>query len=473
MATTLQNSQEVEPGQSSSEWVVEERNGYRYPPGLKLNLPFYLVRRFFKPGNPIRLFEHLVTTYGRVSHYRIGRSHIVFINDPTLIWEILINQPQNFIKERTQRRMKILLGAGLITSEGEIHRRQRRIAAPAFHRQRIQSYGEVMVERAAAMRGEWRPDREIDVAAEMMRLTLQVVARTFFNTDVTQDVQTINDEVNVIMDLYNFLIALPAAEAYLHWPIPGLVRFRKARQRLDAVVHRMIAEHRADGVDRGDLLSMLIASRDDEGDHSQMSDEQLRDEVLTIFLAGYETVSNALTWTWFLLGQNPVAEAQMHAEIDMVLGGKLPTLDDLPRLKYTEMIFAESMRLYPPAWAMGRQAMVDIEIGPYKLPAGSYLFFSQYIMQRSAEQFPNPLRFDPERFAPEAKAKRPKFAYFPFGGGSRQCIGEAFAWMEGILLLATIAQRWRLRLVPGQQIGLAPKITLRPDGPIRMVPEER
>jgi cytochrome P450 len=454
-------------------FIVEERDGYRYPPGLKLNLPLYLSRRFFKPGNPILLFEHLVATYGPVSHYKIGPSHIIFINDPGLISEVLINQPQNFIKERTQRRMKILLGEGLITSDGEVHRRQRRIAAPAFHRQRIQNYGAIMVGRAAAMREEWQPGQRIDIAAEMMRLTLQVVARTLFNTDVTKDVQAINDEVNVIMGLYNFLVALPRAEAMLHLPIPGLMRFRKARRRLDAVVHRMIEQHRADGVDRGDLLSMLMASRDEEGDHTKMSDDQLRDEVLTIFLAGYETVANALTWTWMLLGQNPEAEARMHAEIDAVLTGRAPTLDDRPRLKYTEMVFAESMRLYPPAWAMGRQATREIEIGPYKLPAGSYLFFSQYIMQRSEEQFPDPLRFDPERFTIEAKAARPKFAYFPFGGGNRQCIGEAFAWMEGILLLATIAQSWKLRLIPGQKIGVAPKITLRPDGPIWVVPERR
>jgi cytochrome P450 len=469
MATTTSTREE------KTDWIVEERGGYRYPPGLKLNLPFYLARRFFKPGNPILLFEHLVATYGRVSHYKIGPSHIVFVNDPGLIWEILINQPQNFIKERTQRRMKILLGEGLITSDGEVHKRQRRIAAPAFHRQRIQNYGTMMVDRATAMGEEWQAGREIDIAAEMMRLTLQVVARTLFNTDVTSDVQAINDEVNVIMDLYNFLIALPKAEAMLHLPIPGLMRFRKARRRLDAVVHRMIEQHRQDGIDRGDLLSMLIASRDEEGDPgaARMSDEQLRDEVLTIFLAGYETVANALAWTWLLLGQNPEAEARMHAEIDAVLAGRPPTLDDLPRLRYTEMVFAESMRLYPPAWAMGRQATREIEVGPYKLPKGTFLFFSQYIMQRSAEQFPDPLRFDPERFTPEAKAGRPKFAYFPFGGGNRQCIGEAFAWMEGILLLATLAQRWRLRLVPGQEIGLAPKITLRPAGAIRVVPELR
>ncbi len=208
-----------------------------------------------------------MATYGPVSHYKIGPSHIIFINDPDLIWEVLINQPQNFIKERTQRRMKILLGEGLITSDGEIHKRQRRIAAPAFHRQRIQNYGAMMVDRACCdSRGVAARASEIDIAAEMMRLTLQVVARTLFNTDVTSDVQAINDEVNVIMDLYNFLIALPRAEAMLHLPIPGLMRFRKARKRLDAVVHRMIEQHRADGVDRGDLLSMLIASRDEEGD---------------------------------------------------------------------------------------------------------------------------------------------------------------------------------------------------------------
>src|SRR5271168_1259297 len=281
MATTWQTRDEQEHDERNApEWIVEERGGYRYPPGLKLNLPFYLVRRFFKPGNPIRLFEHLVATYGRISHYKIGPSHIVFINDPDLIWEILINQPQNFIKERTQRRMKILLGDGLITSDGDVHKRQRRIAAPAFHRQRIQNYGAMMVDRAAVMREEWQPGREIDIAAEMMRLTLQVVARTLFNTDVTRDVQAINDEVNVIMDLYNFLVALPRAEAMLHLPIPGLMRFRKARKRLDAVVHRMIEQHRQDSVgqgkDGGDLLSMLITSRDEEGDHSQMSDEQLR-----------------------------------------------------------------------------------------------------------------------------------------------------------------------------------------------------
>jgi cytochrome P450 len=455
------------------QWTVLEHDGYRFPPGLRRNLPFYLLRRFFKPGNPIVLFEHLARTYGHMAHYRLIRSHIVFVNEPEFIHEILINQPQHFIKERTQRRMKVLLGEGLITSDGEVHKRQRRIAAPAFHRQRIQAYGAVMVDRAAHLRAQWQAHQPIDIASQMMQLALEVVARTLFNAEVTADVLQINDQVNVIMQLYNYLIALPRAEAYMHWPLPGLVRFRRARARLDQIVQRIIADHRADGVDRGDLLSMLLASRDEESDHSGMTDEQLRDEVLTIFLAGYETVANALTWTWYLLSQNPEAEARMHAEIDTVLSGRLPTLEDLPQLRYTEMVLAESMRLYPPAWAMGRQSISDVELGPYRFPAGTYFFFSQYIIQRSEEYFPTPLRFDPERFLPERKAGRPRFAYFPFGGGGRQCIGEAFAWMEGVLMLATIAQQWRLRFVPGQTVDVQPKITLRPKYPMIFVPEPR
>jgi cytochrome P450 len=457
----------------TSNWIVEEHGKYRFPPGLKLNLPLYLTRRFFRVGNPILLFEHLTKAYGKMAHYRVGPSDIVLVNEPEFIREILVTQAGSFIKERTQKRMRILLGEGLITSDGESHKRQRRIAAPAFHRQRIQAYGSIMVERAAAMRESWREGAEIDVSAEMMRLSLEVVARTLFAQEVTEDILSINHEVNAIMKLYNFLIALPRAEDYLHLPIPGLMRFRRARRRLDEVVYRMIADHRAAGVDRGDLLSMLIRSRDTEQDDSGMSDEQIRDQVLTIFLAGYETVANALAWTWMLLAQNPKAEAKLHSELDTVLAGRLPNIDDLPQLRYTEMVLAESMRLYPPAWAMGRQATRDVALGPYFFPAGTYFFFSQYIIQRSAEHFPDPLRFDPERFTPERRAGRSKFVYFPFGAGGRQCIGESFAWMEATLVLATIAQRWRLRLVPNQRLEVQPKITLRPKYGIRMVSELR
>jgi cytochrome P450 len=442
--------------------LPNDKRKYNYPPGLKHNLLFYMLNRF-RPGDPITFFQHLADTYGAITHYRLGPEHIVFINDPDLIKEILVNQHQNFTKERTQQRMKILMGEGLITSEGKYHLKQRHLAQPAFHRQRIAGYAVTMVERAMKTRDSWTEYQHkgiaFDVAQEMMHLTLSIVGKTLFGSDVESEVTEIAGEVNAVMRLYNFLIALPKAEYLLDYPIPGLRRFRRARARLDDTVYRMIDEHRRAKEDNGDLLSMLLAAKYEDG--SSMTDEQLRDEVLTMFLAGYETAANALTWTWYLLSQNPEAEHKLQAEINQVLDGRAPGFDDLARLRYAEMVLAESMRLYPPAWAMGRQAVKAFELGPYYFPAGTSVFMSQYIMHRNESYFPDPLRFDPERFTPEAKAARPRFSYFPFGGGTRQCIGESFAWMELVLLLTTIAQKWRLRLVPGHPIKPQPLVTLR------------
>ena len=456
------------------------RGRYLYPPGLRMNLPFYLFRKFFKPGNPILLFEHL-RRYGRAAHYRILFHDVVLLHEPSDIREVLIDKAASFGKDRTQKRMKILLGEGLITSDGETHKRGRRIAAPAFHRQRIQRYANQIVERTDTLSAQWQAGKPLDVSAEMMRLALQITARTLFDTEVTPEIHVINDQVNIIMDLYNYLVALPRAELLLDSPLPGMKRFRRAKARLDHVVDGMIRARReeiaqtGDLQERGDLLSMLLAARDDqaEGDGRALDADQLRDQILTLFLAGYETVANALTWTWLLLGQNAEAEARLHAELDEVLAGRLPNLDDMPRLEYTGMVLAESMRLYPPAWAMGREALEDVSIGPYRLRKGTMIFFSQYIMQRDPRWYPDPLSFRPERHTAEAKAARPRFAYFPFGGGGRQCIGESFAWMEATLALATIAQRWRLELVPGQRIELQPKITLRPKDGIKAVVRER
>jgi len=452
---------------------------WRMPPGLRRTLPFYFRRKWVSFGEPIPLFEHLHKTFGRIAHYRFFGTTIIFINDPDWIQEILINQAGSFIKERTLKRMKILLGEGLITSDDPIHMRQRRIAAPAFHRQRIAGYAEQIVANAAVARDAWSEGQEIDVADEMMNLSLHIVARTLFDTEVTPEVLSVRDEVNSIMGLYNFLVAFPRLEQVLHWPIPGVVKFRRARARLDAIVVAMIAKRRAlpreELEQRGDLLSMLVAARD-EGDGSGMDDVQVRDEVLTIFLAGYETVANALTWTWYLLSQNPEAAEKMDAEVREVLGSgegaRAATMEDYSRLKYTEMVFAESMRLYPPAWAMGRRSTQAVELGEYRIPAGAHFFFSQYVMQRSAEFWEEPLAFWPERHTAEAKAERPRFVYFPFGGGRRQCIGEGFAWMEGVLSLATIAQRWRLQFVPAYPVVPQAKITLRPKFPMMMRVEQ-
>ena len=451
---------------------------YNLPPGLKYPLHFYANKPWVKLGQPILLFEHLLRTYGNIAHYKFLGTSIIFVNDPEYIREILINQAASFVKERTVRRMKILLGEGLITSDDPIHARNRKLAAPAFHRQRIAAYGDQIAAIADHAASQWQPGEVIDVSGAMMKLALEIVARTLFDTEVTPEIRSINDDVNAIMDLYNFIVAMPALERYVHWPLPGLIKFRRSRERLnrvvDAIIHKRRQEMSAEGgaAGRGDVLSMLIASRYESAPGAAapegMSDVQVRDEVLTIFLAGYETVANALAWTWYCLSQNPEVEATLHAELDAVLGSRVPTLADYPSLRYTEQVFAEAMRLYPPAWAMGRMSTKDVTLGPYCIPPGAHFFFSQYVMHRTETYFPAPLRFDPSRHTPDAKAGRPKFAYFPFGGGGRQCIGEGFAWMEGVLTIATIASRWRLRYAGSEPPVPQAKITLRPSGPMPM-----
>jgi cytochrome P450 len=262
---------------------------------------------------------------------------------------------------------------------------------------------------------------------------------------------------------------LPFFDLIRRLPLPSNRQADQARQRLDSLMYRIIQERRASGIDKGDLLSMLLLAQDEEGDGSGMTDQQLRDEVLTLLLAGHETTANALTWTWYLLSQHPAAEAQLHTELDTVLAGRLPTVDDLLQLRYTRMVLAESMRLYPPAWIIGRRAVQDYEVGGYVIPARSIVIVCPYLMHRDPRYYPEPEVFDPQRWAPEAEAARPKFAYFPFGGGARQCIGEGFAWMEGTLLIATLAQQWQMRLVPGHPVALRPLITLRPKHGMRMV----
>lgn len=442
---------------------------YRFPPGLERNLLWFALRKL-RPANPILLFQHLVEQYGDIVHYKIGWHHIVFLNHPDYIREVLVVQNDNFIKERTVRRSKMLLGEGMITAEGAQHRMQRQVAQPAFHRQRIPEYAATMTREALRMRDSWKAGEQRDIAIEMMHLTLNVVAETLFATDLRDEVDELADAINRIMGLYNFLVMLPAAEWLVHVRPPGLAAFVRARKRIDAVVYRMIEAHRKHRSEGTSLLDMMLAA---SPDRSEASERSLRDQVITIFLAGYETVANALSWTWYLLSQNPECERRFHAEIDCELQGRTPTYDDIPRLRYAEMALAESMRLYPPAWAMGRYARNDFQLGDYFLPAKTTVLMSQYITHRDARFFPDPLRFDPERFTPEAKVRRTKFTYFPFGAGFRQCIGESFAWMEGVLMLATLGQRWKLRLVPNHRVEPEPLITLRPKFGMRMQIEAR
>ena len=443
--------------------------GYCFPPGFERNLLWFAWRRF-RPANPIFLFQHLVQAYGDIAHYKIGWNHIVFLNHPDYIREVLVVQNDNFVKERTVRRSKMLLGEGMITSEGAQHRAQRQVAQPAFHRQRIPEYADTMVGEAAHVRDQWRHGEERNIAIDMMHLTLNVVAETLFATDLRDEVHELADAINRIMGLYNFLVMLPAAEWLVHVRPPGLAGFVRARKRIDAVAHRMIEAHRQHHSDGSSLLDLMLAA---SPDRSPAAEKSLRDQVITIFLAGYETVANALAWTWYLLSENPECERRFHSEIDRELQGRLPAYEDVPRLRYVEMVMAESMRLYPPAWAMGRYALHDFQLGEFFLPAKTTVLMSQFITHRDPRFFPDPLRFDPERFTPEAKARRAKFTYFPFGAGFRQCIGESFAWMEGVLLLATLGQKWKLRLVSDHPVEPEPLITLRPKYGIRMSLEAR
>jgi len=436
---------------------------YRFPPGLEHNLVWRVLKRM-RPVDPIPFFQSLAERFGPAAHYKLGRQHIVFINDPEYVRQILVVQNDNFVKERVVQRSKLLLGEGMITAEGAEHRRQRQAAQPAFHRQAIPAYAATMARVAAEACDGWRPQQELNIALEMMHLTLKVVAETLFGTDLSDEMREVAQAINDIMSLYHFMILLPAAESLVHFPLPGVLKFRRARRRLDELVYKMIEQHRsAPEADSPDLLTMML--RGNYGDNfrrDRRRDAQLRDEVITIFLAGYETVANALAWTWWLLSQHPEVEAKFHKEVDTVLNGRLPGYDDLPRLGYTEMVLAESMRLYPPAWAMGRHALRDFELGPYRLPAGTTLLMSQYVMHRSPQYFRDPLTFDPDRFGPDAKVGRNRAAYFPFGAGARQCIGESFARMEGVLVLATIAQRWKFQSATQGKIQPEPLITLRP-----------
>ncbi len=432
------------------------------PPGPKPRPLLGLFREFRR--HPAQFLERAARRYGDLVFLPLGPQNIYLASHPDFIQEILVTRQTQFKKSRMLERARVLLGEGLLTSEGNLHLRQRRLVQPAFHRDRLVSYASVMVECAAQCRERWQAST-MDVSAEMARLTLAIVARTLFSANVDSEADEIGTALTEVFKMFEILL-MPYSEWIEKLPLPPVRRFHRARALLDSIVYRLIAERRATGNrDTGDLLSMLLAAQDEDG--SVMTDQQIRDEALTLFVAGHETTAVALTWAWYLLSQNPQAEALFHAELDRVLSGRLPTFEDLPRLRYTESVFAETLRLYPPAWGVGRRALADLGIAGYTIPAGSIVAMSPWVVHRDPRWFPEPLKFSPERWlAPDAA--RPKFAYFPFGGGARICIGERFAMAEGVLLLATIGQRWRFRLESGHRVETRPLITLRARYGMRM-----
>jgi cytochrome P450 len=438
------------------------------PPGPKGRPLVGVLPEFRK--DPAGFLEKVARQYGDVVYLPLGRQHIYYLGHPDAIRDILVAQQHKFKKSRMLERARVLLGDGLLTSEGEHHRRQRRLVQPAFHRDRLAGYGAAMVDRAAMVRDQWSSHKPIDVLQEMMRLTLAIVARTLFSAEVDSEADEIGGALTQVFDLFE-VVLMPFSELLEKLPLPAVRRFKRARKRLDATIYRLIEERRTSGGDAGDLLSMLLLARDEEGTGG-MTDQEIRDEALTLFLAGHETTADALTWAWYLLSQNPQAEAALHAELDRVLAGRTPSFEDLPHLRYTESVFSEALRLYPPAWGIGRRALEDYRVGDFLIPARSVVLTSPYAVHRDPRWFADPLAFRPERWLADDPA-RPKFAYFPFGGGARVCIGERFAWMEGTLLLAALGQRWRLRLEPGHRVETHARITLRPKHGMRMIPELR
>jgi cytochrome P450 len=448
--------------------MMSSRAKLKFPPGPSTGLKRWSLGPL-NNGDPLKYFTGLMREYGDIVSLRVLNFRILLLNHPDHIEDVLVNHPRKFVKGRVLQANKRVFGRGLLTSEGDFWLRQRRLAQPAFHRARIASYASTMVEYTERLLHDWQDGEERDIHKEMMRLTLQIVGKTLFDADVERDAQEVGKSLELLLELganFRRTIFIP------HWlPTPTNLRQERAIRQIEKVLYRIIAEKRASGRDSGDLLSMLLAAQDDDG--SRMTDQQLRDEAITLFLAGHETTANTLSWTWWLLAQNPAVEAKLHAELRTLLAGRAPSLDDLPKLVYTNHIITESMRLYPPAWGTARTAIEDHEIAGYAVPKGSGVSFAQWTVHRDARWYDAPEEFRPERWEGDLLKRNPKFAYFPFGGGPRQCIGNSFALMETALTLATIAQQYRFRLAEGHPVVPLASITLRPRYGIRVVMESR
>jgi cytochrome P450 len=441
-----------------------------YPPGPPRSFRTLVI---YGPGrDPLAFFSNLARTYGDISHVHMAGEHLFLFNHPNLVRDVLVTHQRNFLKGRGLERARKMLGQGLLTSEGAVHLRQRRLMQPTFHRDRISSYASVMTEYADRIQRRWHDGETIDAAQEMNRLTLLIVGKTLFDADVESHAKNVGAALTAVMGSF-WMTMLPFFDVIEHLPIPAFRRSKKARAELDAIIYGMINERRKNPSDRGDLLSMLLMAQDEEADGAGMTDQQVRDEAMTIFLAGHETTANALAWTWYLLSGAPDVEAKVHEEVDRVLGGRLPTLGDVPQLPYVERVVTEAMRLYPPAWIIGRRAIDEYPVRDYTIPARGIVVMSPYLVQRDERFFVDPERFRPERWTPDFKASLPPFAYFPFGGGARRCIGESFAWMELVLVMSTLAQRWRMRLVPGHPVVPQPVVTLRIKHGLKMTLEAR
>lgn len=444
------------------------KSGIEYPPGPTYILPYRLLRKFLR--DPLKVLIDISHTYGDIAHFKFGRQNVYLLNRPDYIEDVLVTNYKNFIKSRGLQVSRRLLGNGLVTSEGEYHDRQRHLIQPTFYPKRIKSYADIMVKQALDMCNSWNDGTILDIHKEMIKLTLAIICKTVLGYDIEPGHDEVGDNLKTCMKYFNRLL-MPFGELIEKIPLLPINKgFQKAKKDLDSIVYGMIKEHRKK-LDKGyekeshdDLLLTLLQAQDEEAGIGRMNDEQIRDEVMTIFLAGHETTANALTWTYYLLSENPLIETRLQEELYSIFGNSRTPIrvDDVPKLQFTEKILTESMRLCPPAWALGRQAVDDYKVGGYSIPKGSIILMSQYVMHRDPRYFPEPDRFYPDRWTEEFKKQLPRFSYFPFGGGIRGCVGEPFAWLEAILLVATISRQWRMKHVPSHKVELKALITLRP-----------
>ncbi|GAB4526960.1 MAG: cytochrome P450 [Anaerolineae bacterium] len=430
-----------------------------YPPGPR-NPTLGLL--FGERGNVLDLMQE-AAAYGDFVRIPLMTRALYFVNHPDYIRYVLVENNKNYIKARGLQATRAVIGNGLLTSEGDFHTRQRRMIQPTFHRRRIATYGGVMTEYTQEHIASWQAGEQRDLYHEMMTLTMGIVAKCLFDVDVRHDAGEIGAALEGVFENFSVVDFSPLGMFMSRLPLPRSQRRKHFTRVLDTTVQGFIDERRRAGrealAERDDLLSMLLLAMDEDG--TGMTDVQARDEVMTLFLAGHETTANALSWTLYLLSQHPAVEEKLAEELESVLGGRPALMDDLPNLPYNKMVFSEAMRLYPPAWIVGRQALADDEIAGYTIPAGATVLMSQYTMHRHPLFWDEPYDFIPERFANGQNETRPRYAYFPFGGGPRLCIGEPFAWMEGELLLAALVQRFRYELAPGAVIAPEPLITLR------------
>jgi cytochrome P450 len=440
-----------------------------YPPGPPARFPGANLWAFRR--DPLGFLLQARRQYGNVVSFRLGPERVVLLTHPEHIRDVLVTQHRVFTKARRGQVAKQFLGEGLFNSEGDVHQRQRRLMQPAFHRQYIARYADVMTTYGERLSQQWQDGETLDMAQAMMRVTLAIAGKALFDADVEADAKDIGTSITTLMH-FAPRFNLPFAGLLTRLPVPSTLRLRQAQRALDTVIYRIIDDRRRHGTHADDVLSMLVNAQD-EDDGTGMTDKQLHDEALTLLVAGHETTAVALSWTWYLLAQHPQVEAALHEELASTLGGRTPTDADIPRLPYTRMILTEAMRLYPPAWMMTRRNLEAYEVGDYRLPPGTFLLISPYVTHHDPLYFLQPEAFRPERWAAEHDATRPKFAYFPFGGGPRQCLGEHFAWMEGTLLLATLAQRWAMHAVPSHPVVMQPLVTLRPKYGIQMRVQRR